>query len=115
MRRDAQSSALYVGTIGTNEIGVYNSPIITPTVTLTPVTQNPTTIEPLVMMVTVSGGAGNPIPSGGINVSDMSADVLGTLAGGTATVTLPAGSFAKRHEYPHRGLHPRPERELFLR
>ena len=91
---DAPSSALYVGTTGTNEIGVYNSPIITPTVTLTPVTQDPTTIEPLVMMVTVSAGAGNPIPSGGINVSDMGADVLGTLAGGTATVTLPAGSFA---------------------
>jgi len=91
---DAQSTALYNSASGSDPVGVYSPQVIAPTVTLTPVTQNPTTIEPLVMMVTVSGGAGNPIPSGGVNVSDMGADVIGTLAGGTATVTLPAGTFA---------------------
>ena len=91
---DTQSTALYVSTTGSNTIGVYLSPIIAPTLTVTPVTQNPTTIEPLSIKVTVSGGAGNPTPTGGISVSDVGTTVTGTLSGGSATVTLPAGTFA---------------------
>jgi hypothetical protein len=89
---DTQSSALYNSSSGSNTVGVYLPQIITPTVTLTQVTQNPTTTQPLVLAVSVNGGAGAPTATGLVRVESGGFGIVNpTLAGGVATATLPPG------------------------
>jgi hypothetical protein len=90
---DAQSSALYTGGSGSNWVTVSLGPRIVPTVSLTLLTSNPTTAAPSLVMVTVTGGAGYPVPTGSVAVgTDYSVPVQSALAGGIATVSLPAGT-----------------------
>jgi hypothetical protein len=91
---DTQGAALYSSASGSNTVGVYLAQIITPTVTLTPVTQNPTINQPLILAVNVSGGAGAPLATGFVRVGEAAyGTVDAVLAGGAAQVTLAPGSF----------------------
>jgi hypothetical protein len=92
---DAQSSTFYAGASASSTVTVYLAQKFTPTVTLAPITQNPTISQSLSLAVNVSAGAGNPTPTGSVKVS--SGDIIGVtqvLANGAATVTLAPGSFS---------------------
>lgn len=68
---------------------------ITPTVSVTPGSPAITTAEALSVAVSVSGGTGNPAPTGSVTLSSgtyTSAPV--TLSSGSATINVPAGSLA---------------------
>ncbi|MGA3080002.1 MAG: C1 family peptidase, partial [Terracidiphilus sp.] len=66
-----------------------------PTVTLTPVESSITMAQSLPMTVTVSGGAGNPTPTGSVTLTSGSyASAAAPLSGGSAAITIPAGSLA---------------------
>jgi hypothetical protein len=70
-------------------------PMSTPTLTVTPGSTSITTAQTLSVAVAVSGGSGNPIPTGSVILTGggyTSAAV--TLSGGTATINIPAGSLA---------------------
>jgi hypothetical protein len=70
--------------------------LITPTVTVTPNATSITTDQPLAVTVTVSGGAGNPVPSGSIGLKAGSywTSSESVLSGGNTTTifNVPAGS-----------------------
>ena len=70
--------------------------LITPTVTVTPAYSSITTLQSLEVTITVSGGSGNPTPTGGVGLSSgsYSSGPATTLSGGSATITIPAGSLA---------------------
>ena len=74
----------------------YSTPLlITPMVTVTPSASSITTVEALTVTVAVSGGSGNPAPTGSVTVTNgsyISAAV--TLTGGGASIYIPAGSLA---------------------
>jgi Pro-kumamolisin, activation domain/Bacterial Ig-like domain (group 3) len=92
---DAQSSAFYAGASASSTVYVYLAQKFAPTVTVAPITQNPTISQPLSLAVNVSTGTGNPTPTGSVTVS--SGDIIGVtqvLANGAATVTLAPGSFS---------------------
>jgi len=92
---DTSSSALYASTSGSNTIGVTLAVKITPAVAVTSLTASPTTVQPLSLAITVSGGAGNPAPSGYINLqSGIGSGTGAALTGGSATATLPVGSLS---------------------
>lgn len=68
---------------------------ITPTVTVLPSTSSITTTQSLSVTVTVSGGSGNPTPTGSVTLSSGSYTSAATsLVGGSAMITVPAGSLA---------------------
>lgn len=87
---DAQSSALYNSATVSNTVGITLATQITPAVTVTPASPNPTTAEPLFLTITLSGRAGYPTPSGTVVVNS---SATGILSGGVSTVSFPAGSF----------------------
>jgi hypothetical protein len=67
----------------------------TPTVTVTPASSSITTAQALAVTVGVSGGGGNPTPTGSVTLTSGSyASTAATLAGGSATINIPAGSLA---------------------
>jgi hypothetical protein len=69
------------------------SPAITPTVTVTPASTTITSGRPLTVVLSVSGGSGNPTPTGTVTlVSGTYASPPATLAAGSATINIPAGS-----------------------
>lgn len=87
-------STLYSSAFGSNQIGIALAQKITPVVTFAQLTPTPTTVQPLSLSITLNGGAGNPTPSGSLQVGVSNFGIVyGTLSGGTATVTLPPGSF----------------------
>jgi hypothetical protein len=66
---------------------------ITPTVTVTPASSTIPSGRPLTVVVSVSGGSGNPTPTGTVTlVSGTYASPPTTLTDGSATITIPAGS-----------------------
>ncbi len=79
----------------TTVIATYSSPKTTPTVTVTPSSFAITTAQTLSVAVTISGGTGNPVPTGSVTLSSGSySSAATTLSSGAATVNLPAGSLA---------------------
>lgn len=67
--------------------------LITPTVTVTPSATNVTTATPLTVTVAVSGASGNPTPTGSVTLSGGGyTSAATTLATGSATIAIPAGS-----------------------
>jgi hypothetical protein len=73
----------------------YQAPILTPTVTVTPSAAAITTVQALQVTVAVSGGSGNAAPTGTVILtSGAYVSAATTLANGSATITLPAGSLA---------------------
>jgi len=66
-----------------------------PTVTLAPSSSSVTTMQSLSVMVGVSGGSGNPIPTGPVKLTSGGYTSAATaLSSGSATITIPAGSLA---------------------
>jgi len=71
----------------------FNPALTAPTVTVTPSASSITTLQPLNVVVAVSGGSGNPTPTGSVTLTGggyTSAAV--TLGGGNATIDVAAGS-----------------------
>jgi hypothetical protein len=68
--------------------------MLKPTVAVTtPAIGRITPVESLAVTVTVSGGTGNPTPTGSVTLTSGSySSAATTLSGGTATITIPAGS-----------------------
>jgi hypothetical protein len=91
---DSSCSAVYNSATGTNTVMVTVSLAITPTVTVTPSLSGITTAQVLSVAVTVSGGSGNPIPTGSITLTSGSYTAATALSGGLATINLSAGALA---------------------
>ena len=72
---------------------------ITPTITAVFTPPNPTTAQDLTIKLTVNGGSGAPIPTGGISIDETGQDnstqtLSAALSGGSATFVFPAGSLS---------------------
>ena len=74
----------------------YTAPVIfTPTVTVTPAASTIATTQSLGVTVAVSGGSGNPTPTGSVTLSSGTyTSTAATLSSGSAQITIPAGSLA---------------------
>ncbi len=71
------------------------SVITTPTVKVSPASSTITTAQPDQVFVTVAGGSGNPTPTGTVVLSSGGyGSSIATLSGGSANITIPAGSLA---------------------
>jgi hypothetical protein len=69
--------------------------LIVPTVTVTPASSSITTLQPLEVTVGVSGGSGNPTPTGSVTLTSGSyTSAATTLVSGSAQIDIPAGSLA---------------------
>jgi sugar lactone lactonase YvrE len=91
---DSSSFSIYKDTSGTASSPVTVS-VATPTVTVTPGSTSITTTQALTVTVAVSGGSGNPTATGTMKLSSGSYTSAATsLSGGSATVSIPAGSLA---------------------
>jgi hypothetical protein len=67
----------------------------TPTVTVTPSSSSITAAQVLSVTATVSGGNGKPIPTGSVTLACGGyTSAAATLSGGSATISIPAGSLA---------------------
>ena len=67
----------------------------TPAVTVTPASSSITTAQSLTVSVVVSGGSGNPTPTGMVTLTGGGyTSAASTLDGGSATINIPAGSLA---------------------
>lgn len=90
---DSSSSAAYKSSTGTATVTVSK---IAPTVTVTPSSTNITTEQALSVSVTVSGVSGNSTPTGTIVLTSGSyTSASATLSGGSATISIPAGSLSE--------------------
>jgi hypothetical protein len=70
-----------------------NSTSIVPAVAITPAPPSITSAQPLTVAVSVSGGSGNPVPTGTVKLASGSySSAAATLVGGSATFNLPAGT-----------------------
>jgi hypothetical protein len=82
------------------------STAITPTVTVTPALTSITSGEVLPVTISVSGGSGNPIPTGTVALaSGTYFSGATTLSGGSATMDIPAGSLLAE-PFPYNSLSP---------
>jgi len=91
---DANSSSEYGSASGIASSSVAVTTQV-PTVTVTPGASKITTTQPLSVMVAVSGGTGNPTPSGSVTLTSGSySSPATTLSSGSATINVPAGSLA---------------------
>jgi len=92
---DAGSSSTYNGASGAASVNVTAPVKITPVVTVTPSASSITSAQALTVTVAVSGGTGNPTPTGSVTLTSGSyTSGAMTLAGGGATIAVPAGSLA---------------------
>jgi subtilase family serine protease len=90
---DTASFSIYNSASGTNSVTVTVPAKITPTVTVTPSASSITTAQPLTITVAVSGGTGNPMPSGSVTLTSGGyTSAAATLNSGGATINVPAGS-----------------------
>jgi uncharacterized repeat protein (TIGR03803 family) len=92
---DSASSATYNSATGTNTVVVTAPAKTTPAVTVTPGSSSITTAQSLSVTIGVSGGSGNPTPTGTVTLTSGSyTSSATTLASGSATITILAGSLA---------------------
>jgi hypothetical protein len=69
------------------------SQLVTPAVTVAPSTSSITILQALSVTVTMSGGSGNPTPTGAVTLTGGGySSAATTLSGGSATINIPAGS-----------------------
>jgi hypothetical protein len=92
---DAASSTLYQSTTANATVTVNPITKLTPTVMVTPTPANLTTVQALSVAVTVSGGSGNPAPTGTVNLASGSYSLASTaLSNGNATINISADTLA---------------------
>jgi hypothetical protein len=92
---DAASSSAYSSASGTSWVTVAAPAKITPAVTVTPPASGVTTTQAFSVSVAVSGGSGNPTPTGSVTLTSGSyTSAAATLSSGGATINVPAGSLA---------------------
>ncbi len=92
---DSNSSSTYTNATGMNTVAVTAAALITPTVTVTPSPASITTTQALSVTVALNGGSGNPTPTGSVTLASGSySSGAVTLASGTATINIAAGSLA---------------------
>ena len=73
----------------------YTTPLVKPTVTVTPASTTITTTSALSVGVAVSGGGANPTPTGSVTLSSGTyTSAATTLSSGSATINIPAGTLA---------------------
>jgi hypothetical protein len=90
---DTPGYATYNSASGSNSVTVTATAKTTPTVTVTTSSQITAKAEPLPVTITVSGGTGNPTPTGSVTLTGGSyTSAATTLNGGSAAITIPAGS-----------------------
>jgi len=89
---DSSGSSTYNSASGSVTVTVTNPAKTTPTVTVTPSASSITTAQPLTVTVAVNGGTGNPTPTGTVILSSGSYSAQQTLASGTASFTIAAGT-----------------------
>ncbi len=88
---DTSSSSVYTSASGTASITVSTTPVVT----ASPPSSSVSTGQSLAVTVTVSGGAGNPSPTGSVTLSGGGyTSPAATLANGIVTITIPAGSLS---------------------
>ncbi len=87
---DKGSSSAYATALGSNLVVVTK---ITPTLTLTPGVASVTTVQELLVLVTVSGSDRTPTGTVTLN-SENYTSAATALAGGSASISIPAGSLA---------------------
>jgi subtilase family serine protease len=89
---DSASSPTYSNAAGSNTVGVSK---VTPTVTVTPSPISVTTAQADSVTVAVSGGSGTPTATGSVTLTNGSySSGAVTLSGGSATISISAGSLA---------------------
>ncbi len=91
---DAASVPFYLPARGAASITVTDSSKITPVVSVTPSLSNVTTAQLLPVLVTVNGGAGNPVPTGGVHLSSGAYSFDAEVIGGSAAFAVPATALA---------------------
>ena len=93
---DVASAASYSGATGTGIVAVGSPGLLTPTVTVVPVLSSITTAQPLIVTIAVSGGAGNPVPTGSVTLTSggFTLPAAAALTNGSATIPVPAGALA---------------------
>ncbi len=91
---DSTSSSIYNSASGTAP-SVVTVSLISPTVTVLPGVSSITTTQPLAVTVTVSGGTGNPTPTGTITLSGGTyTSASTTLINGTVAINIPANTLS---------------------
>ena len=91
---DSTSSPIYSAASGSHSVTV-SAAKITPTVTVTPSASQVTSAEALMVTVSVSGGSGTSTATGSVTLTSGSySSTAATLSGGSASITIPAGSLA---------------------
>lgn len=91
---DGASSPFYISGSGSASV-IVTLPKKAPVVTVTPSSSNITTAQMLIVTVAVSGGSGNPTPTGSVMLTSGSySATAATLSGGSASISVPAGSLA---------------------
>jgi len=87
---DAAASSTYMS----NSYSFYVSVEIVPTITVTPPSPSISSAQPLNLTIGVSGGSGNPVPTGSVTVQGggYSNGYGQALSNGSVTVTIPAGT-----------------------
>jgi sugar lactone lactonase YvrE len=90
---DTTSASIYNSASGTASETVTNPPLIAPSVTVTPTPTSISTTQALVVNVALSGGSGNPTPTGTVMLTSgtYSSGAI-TLAGGVTSINIPADS-----------------------
>lgn len=90
---DTVGSALYNSASGTATETVTAGTLLAPTVTVTPASPGTGIAQPISVTITVSGGAGNPTPSGTVTLAaGKFTSAVTTLSQGSATIDVPANS-----------------------
>ena len=90
---DTAGAEIYTGASGTSSAVTVSKG--TPAVTVTPSPLSISTTQSLTVTVAISGGTGGLTPTGTVTLSSGSyTSSPATLSGGTATITVPAGSLA---------------------
>jgi len=89
---DTSSSTTYNSATGATLVTVTTPTRNTPAVAVTPSATSITTTQALTVTAAVSGGSGNPVPTGTVTLTGGGYESAATLlVGGTATITIPAG------------------------
>ena len=90
---DSNSSTKYGTATGTHSVTVTSTSNATPTVTVSPVPTQVTTGQTLTVTIAVAGASGKPTPTGTVTLTGGGySSTVTTLASGSASITIPAGS-----------------------